>query len=48
MSSVFRVAASEGQVSEGSRQSGSGPYSGGLKKTILGPNPRGQHANSNP
>lgn len=25
-----------------------GPYSGGLKKTILGPNPWGQHANSNP
>lgn len=48
MSSVFHVAASEGQVSEGSRQSGSGPYYGGLKKTILGPSPGGQHANSNP
>lgn len=42
------MAASEGQVSEGSRQSGLGPYSGGLKRQSLGPNPRGQHANSNP
>lgn len=41
MSAVLHVAASEGQVSEGSRRSGSGPYSGGLKKTILGPSPGG-------
>ena len=46
--SVFHVLPSEGQVSEGSRLSGSGPYSCGLKKTILGPSPGGQHANGNP
>lgn len=48
MSSVLHTAASEGQVREGSRQSGSGPYSGGLKKTSLGPSPGGQHANTHP
>lgn len=48
VSSDFHLAASEGQVSEGSRQSGLRPYSGGLKKKILGLDPWGQHANSNP
>lgn len=42
------AAASEGQVSEGGGRSGSALNARGLKKTILGPCPGGQHANSNP